>query len=128
MTNYLFTVGARSLSGLLGRLGRRQQQLSDRVHAVGDADAIARGWTVMVTVSPLGMGGRTYRDPRFDAREPTRSKPIADAAVGGKARQPVRLDQAISEWAQARGFEQLAGSSARPDDPAAQPPNRTAGA
>jgi hypothetical protein len=47
-------------------IGRLQQQLSDRLHADGDALARERGWTVTTTTGRLGFGGRVYRDARFD--------------------------------------------------------------
>jgi len=75
-------------------LRHRQQQISERVHAAGDADAISRDWAVTVTTGRLGMGGRTYRDPRFDSRAAGRSL----QACGSP--EPVRLGDAIEEWAQ----------------------------
>ena len=53
--------------GLAARIARARQQAGDRAHARGDAAAAANGWTVSVTGGPLGLAGRTYRDPRFDA-------------------------------------------------------------
>jgi hypothetical protein len=44
------------------------QKLGNRAHARGDAFALAAGWTVTMTHGPLGLSGRTYRDPRFGAR------------------------------------------------------------
>jgi len=49
-------------------VGRRQRELSDRVHAAGDAAARQHGWTVAATTARFGFGARTYRDPRFDDR------------------------------------------------------------
>jgi hypothetical protein len=48
--------------------------LAGRAHASGDARAQARGWTVTATPGPLGLAGRTYRDPRFAALRPDRGQ------------------------------------------------------
>ena len=62
----------RSAKGVTGRvsawIARLQRQLSDRIHADGDALAREHGWTVTTTTGRLGFGGRVYRDPRFDQR------------------------------------------------------------
>ena len=47
-------------------IAQLQRQLSDRIHADGDALARERGWTITTTTGRLGFGGRVYRDPRFD--------------------------------------------------------------
>ena len=66
MTDHPLTdTGPNPARRLAGRLRRRQQDISDRVHADGDASALAHGWTVIATTGRLGMGGRTYRDRRF---------------------------------------------------------------
>lgn len=52
---------------IAGWIGARQQAISDRAHANGDAYAVAQGWTVTGSTSRLGFGDRTYRDPRFDS-------------------------------------------------------------
>ena len=44
------------------------ERLSDRIHAAGDDHARALGWEVTQTPGRLGLTGRSYRDPRFDAR------------------------------------------------------------
>jgi hypothetical protein len=49
-------------------VGRRQRELSDRVHAAGDAAARQHGWTVTSTTGRFGFGARTYRDPRSAGR------------------------------------------------------------
>jgi hypothetical protein len=51
--------------GLTARCRARLAQIADRAHSSGDARARAAGWTVTVTPGPLGLSGRTYRDPRF---------------------------------------------------------------
>jgi hypothetical protein len=55
-------------SRLLAGLRRRQRELSDRVHAAGDAAAASHGWTITKTTGVFGFGARIYRDPRFDSR------------------------------------------------------------
>jgi hypothetical protein len=47
-------------------VGRRQRELSNRVHAAEDAAARQHGWTVTATTGWFGFGARYYRDPRFD--------------------------------------------------------------
>ena len=44
------------------------RKLSDRFHAAGDYRARAAGWEGPPTPGPLGLRGRSYRDPRFDMR------------------------------------------------------------
>jgi hypothetical protein len=58
--------------------GRR---LSDHLHSAADARARARGWEITETPGPLGLRGRSYRDPRFGAR---RSLQTAGARGGGR--------------------------------------------
>jgi hypothetical protein len=62
----------RPAKGVTGRvsawIARLQRELSDRLHADGDALARERGWTITTTTGRLGFGGRVYRDPRFDQR------------------------------------------------------------
>ena len=62
-------------------IGARQQALSDRVHAGGDAAAAVHGWTVTKGTGRFGFGARAYRDPRFAARQ---------AAAASKAGAPRR--------------------------------------
>jgi hypothetical protein len=47
-------------------IAQRQRQLSDHIHADGDAFAREHGWTITTTTGRFGFGGRVYRDPRFD--------------------------------------------------------------
>lgn len=76
------TTGTRSTTGMsintpAGRPARRRAParhvravltaLSGRLHAAGDQDARDIGWTVTVMPGPLGLNGRSYRDPRFGA-------------------------------------------------------------
>jgi hypothetical protein len=44
------------------------RKLSDRIHAAEDARARALGWEITEIPGWLGLHGRSYRDPRFDAR------------------------------------------------------------
>ena len=60
-------IGRRAAIRISAWIGRRQRELSDRVHAAGDAAARQHGWTV-TTTRRFGLGARTYRDPRFDDR------------------------------------------------------------
>jgi hypothetical protein len=68
MINYPVTGTHGRTRRVIGHIRSRQQQLSDRAHAAGDAYAVAHGWTIAHGKGPLGMGDRTYRDPRFGAR------------------------------------------------------------
>jgi hypothetical protein len=43
-------------------------RLSDRIHAADDDHSRAQGWEITQTPGRLGLTGRSYRDPRFDAR------------------------------------------------------------
>jgi hypothetical protein len=49
-------------------IGRRQRELSDRVHAAGDEYARQHGWEITKSTGRFGFGARSYRDPRFDDR------------------------------------------------------------
>jgi hypothetical protein len=49
---------------------RCQRELSARVHAAGDEHARRHGWTVTESTGRFGFGARSYRDPRFDGRQP----------------------------------------------------------
>src|SRR5215472_17107477 len=44
---------------------RRQEDMSDVVHAVGDERARDHCWDVIKGRGRLGFGSRSYRDPRF---------------------------------------------------------------
>jgi hypothetical protein len=57
------------LSRLAARIARLNRQLSDRMFAEGDAFAREHGWTIAKTSGRFGLGGRVYRDPRFDYRK-----------------------------------------------------------
>jgi hypothetical protein len=62
----------RRRTGMLSRMptwiGRRQRELSDRLHAAGDECARQHGWQVAKSTGRLGFGARSYRDPRFGDR------------------------------------------------------------
>ncbi len=49
-------------------LGLRQQRLSDKVHAAGDAYACVQGWEIRASTGRFGFGAREYRDARFATR------------------------------------------------------------
>jgi hypothetical protein len=66
------------LAELARTAGRR---LSDLIHAAADDRARARGWEITGTPGPLGLHGRSYRDPRFGAR---RSHQGGAARGGGR--------------------------------------------
>jgi hypothetical protein len=59
-------------AGILTRMpawiGRRQRELSDRVHAAGDEYARQRGWEITKSTGRFGFGARSYRDSRFGDR------------------------------------------------------------
>jgi hypothetical protein len=50
---------------LSGWIGLRQQEVSDRVHASGDALCRSQRWTAAYRADRFGLGAREYRDPRF---------------------------------------------------------------
>jgi hypothetical protein len=60
----------RNRAGILAQMsvwiGRRQRELSDRLHAAEDERARQRGWKITKSTGLLGFGVRTYRDPRFN--------------------------------------------------------------
>jgi hypothetical protein len=64
-------------AGIFAWVGARQRELSDRVHAAGDAAAGQHGWTVTAATGRFGFGARSYRDPRFDDRRRQFSSPVA---------------------------------------------------
>jgi hypothetical protein len=77
-------------SRIVGWIGTRQQGMSDRAHANGDAYAVAQGWTVTASTGRFGFGTRTYRDPRFDSLRrqscPTAQPQIAEPPGTASAR------------------------------------------
>jgi hypothetical protein len=62
----------RTRAGIAARISvwvrHRQHELSVRIYAVADDRARQYGWTVTETTGRFGFEGRSYRDPRFDAR------------------------------------------------------------
>ncbi len=60
------TAGRPRIADLIRAAGRK---LSDCMHAAADDYARVLGWGVTETPGPLGLGGRIYRDPRFDRRQ-----------------------------------------------------------
>lgn len=69
-------------------IGRRQRELSTRIHIAGDERARAFGWEVTQSAGRFGFGTRIYRDPRFDDRrrrlagETQRSRTRDEATTG----------------------------------------------
>jgi hypothetical protein len=80
------TVPARAgiTTRLTSWISRIPQTLSTRIHASADQRARACGWQVTKTTGPLGLGGRTYRDPRFDHRR----RQLAPEAPSSRIPQP----------------------------------------
>jgi hypothetical protein len=62
-------ITSRHPSRLLSRLAtwttRPLERLSDRIHAGGEATARQNGWEITRATGRLGLGARTYHDPRF---------------------------------------------------------------
>jgi hypothetical protein len=67
MTPHVAAAAARRprITGLVCAAG---QKLSVRIDAATDARARALGWMVTETPRRLSLRGRSYHDPRFDAR------------------------------------------------------------
>jgi hypothetical protein len=59
---------SRSLSRLAAWTTRPLERLSDRIHAGGEAIARQHGWEITRASGRLGLGARTYHDPRFTQR------------------------------------------------------------
>jgi hypothetical protein len=81
MTDITIHTRAGIAARISGWVGRRQRDVSDRVHAAGDAVARQHGWTVTATTGRFGFGVRIYRDPRFDDRRQQLSLRRQAAAV-----------------------------------------------
>jgi hypothetical protein len=73
-------------------VGRRQRELSDRVHAAGDAAARQHGWTVTATTGWFGFGARSYRDPRFNNQRQQLALSEQDAAMPPVRRRSGQLE------------------------------------
>ncbi len=102
-------------------VGHRQQELSDRVHAAGDAAARQYGWAITKNTGRLGFGARSYRDPRFNNRRQQLSLREQDAAmptVRQRQQRPARPTPASSPdgTARAHGLEQADGTSGETHD------------
>jgi hypothetical protein len=59
---------SRLLRRLAAWAARPLERLSDRIHAGGEAVARQHGWEITRTTGRLGLGTRTYHDPRFSQR------------------------------------------------------------
>jgi hypothetical protein len=81
---------SRLLSRLAGWVARPLERLSDRIHAGGEATARQHGWEITRTAGRLGLGVRTYHDPRFTQRAPANghSGPGEDTPVARSATKP----------------------------------------
>ena len=89
-------ITSRTRAGIAARssgwVGLRQQELSNRVHAAGDAAARQHGWTVTATTGWFGFGARSYRDPRFNDRRQQLALSRQDAAVPSVRRRSGQLE------------------------------------
>jgi hypothetical protein len=81
---------------LAGRIAQLQRQLSNRIHADGDAFAREHGWSIAATAGRLGFGGRLYRDPRFSqhvaAKDSGQSASRPGSADGYHTTQPMQTE------------------------------------
>jgi hypothetical protein len=55
--------------GMTARIRAVSERLSNHIHAAADDHAQARGWQVTQTPGQFGLSSRSYRDPRFAARQ-----------------------------------------------------------
>jgi hypothetical protein len=69
---------------ICGWIRRHQDDLSDRVHAADEERARRHGWEVTKNTGLLGIGTRSYRDPRFNSRR-WRDSRAATQLTGPKA-------------------------------------------
>jgi hypothetical protein len=96
---------ARRRAGILARIpawiGRRQRELSDRVHTAADECARLHGWQVTRSTGWFGLGARSYRDPRFGGRRQQRSA----GAVRVEGDQVIGWNEANSYWNEASDHE-----------------------
>jgi hypothetical protein len=78
-------------------IGRRQQDLSDRVHAAADDRARRHGCEITKSTGRFGFGARSYHDPRFrrpaPALSPARSAQSAPSSAPGHGAPGTRPDQ-----------------------------------
>src|SRR5215472_12793037 len=99
----------------------RQRELSDRIHAAGDAAARQHGWAITKSSGALGFGARSYRDPRFNSRRQQRSlseQGAAMSAVRQRQHRPARPMPASSPDGRTRAdrLEQADGTSGETRD------------
>jgi hypothetical protein len=102
-------------------VGHRQRELSDRIHAAGDAAARQDGWAITKSTGRLGFGMRSYRDPRFNNRrqQPSvREQEAGMSAVRKRQQRPARPTPTSSPDGRARahGLEQADGTSGETRD------------
>ena len=100
---------------------RRQRELSDRIHAAGDAAARQHGWAITKSSGALGFGARSFRDPRFNSRRQQRSlseQGAAMSAVRQRQHRPARPMPASSPDGRTRAdrLEQADGTSGETRD------------
>jgi hypothetical protein len=99
----------------------RQRELSDRLHAAGDAAARQHGWAIIKSTGRLGFGARSYRDPRFNKPAPAtslREQDVAMSTVRKRQLRPARPTPTSSPDGRARahGLEQPDGTSGETRD------------
>jgi hypothetical protein len=83
---------SRLLSRLAAWTTRPLERLSDRLHAGGEAIARQHGWEITRATGRLGLGARTYHDPRFtqQALGTGHSGPGEDTPTARSATRPCR--------------------------------------
>jgi hypothetical protein len=110
----------RTRDGIAARIsawvGRRQRELSDRVHVTGDAAARQYGWAITKNTGRLGFGARSYRDLRFDDRRQQlalREQNTPMPAVRQRQQRPAPLTPGSPSdgTVRAHGLEQADGTS-----------------
>lgn len=69
--------------GLAAWLARKQEALSTRAHAAGDARMAREGLTVTSSTGRFGFGARTYHHPWFDRAALALTRPPRPADIRG---------------------------------------------
>jgi hypothetical protein len=75
---------------ITGWIRRHQRDLSDRIYAADDERARRHGWEVTTSTGLLGLGTRTYRDPRFNDRRKRNSCAATQLTVPQVGGYPIR--------------------------------------